>query len=143
VICADTSFLVSFYGHDANSHAALEAAAARAEPIAITVLNQFELENAIRFATFSKAITLATAHERLAAITADITAGQLDPVSVNLGVVVREARRLSARHSLSGGHRSFDILHVAAAVELRATEFLSFDKNQRALAKAAGLKAGP
>jgi hypothetical protein len=30
--------------------------------------------------------------------------------------VIDEAKRLSATHTLTGGHRSFDILHAAAAV---------------------------
>ncbi len=143
IICADTSFLVSYYGHDTNSTAAIEAGMERADPISLTVLNEFELENTLRCAAFTKAITHADAHARLAAITADITEGNLDPVVVNLGVVLREARRLSARYSVGGGHRGFDILHIAAAVVLGAKEFLSFDKNQRKLAKAAGLRVGP
>ena len=36
--------------------------------------------------------------------------------------------------------RSFDILHVAAAIHLGAKEFLTFDANQRKLAEAEGFK---
>lgn len=36
--------------------------------------------------------------------------------------------------------RSFDILHVAAALELGAEEFWSFDKRQRNLAATVGLR---
>jgi predicted nucleic acid-binding protein len=143
VICADTSFLFSLYCPDPDTTAALKASEERAEPIAYTELNQFELENAIRCAVARRAITLTQAHERLASISADITAENLDPVVVNFAAVLREARRLSSRHSFEGGHRSYDILHVAAAVILRAKEFLSFDANQRKLGKAAGLKVGP
>jgi hypothetical protein len=39
--------------------------------------------------------------------------------------------------------RSFDLLHVGMAVALGATEFLTFDARQAALAKAAGLKVKP
>lgn len=143
MICADTSFLFSLYGNDSNTAAAHEALEDRAEAIACTALNQFELENAIRCAVATKAVTLAHAHERLADISSDITAEHLDPVNVNLAAVLREARRLSSWHSFEGAHRSYDILHVAAAVILGAKEFLSFDANQRKLAKAAGLKVGP
>ena len=45
--------------------------------------------------------------------------------------------------TVTGGHRAFDILHVAAAVHLGADEFLTFDSNQRRLALATGLKPGP
>jgi hypothetical protein len=36
-------------------------------------------------------------------------------------------------------HKTMDVLHVATAALARATDFLTFDKNQRALAAAAGL----
>jgi len=38
-------------------------------------------------------------------------------------------------------HKTMDVLHVATAALARATDFLPFDKNQRALAAAAGLTA--
>jgi hypothetical protein len=41
--------------------------------------------------------------------------------------------------TLSGGHRGFDILHVAGALKLKATHFLTFDGNQRTLAEEEGL----
>ena len=37
----------------------------------------------------------------------------------------------------------FDLLHVALALTLGATEFLTFDARQATLAKAAGLKVKP
>jgi predicted nucleic acid-binding protein len=44
------------------------------------------------------------------------------------------------RHTIRGGHRAFDILHLAGALELEAGQFLTFDKNQADLAKALGIK---
>jgi hypothetical protein len=40
---------------------------------------------------------------------------------------------------LKGGHRGFDILHVASALVVEAECFLTFDDNQRKLAQAEGL----
>jgi predicted nucleic acid-binding protein len=54
--------------------------------------------------------------------------------------VVDEAERLSATHTLTGGHRGCDILHVAAALTPGAAGFLTFDANQKQLAKAEGLR---
>lgn len=54
--------------------------------------------------------------------------------------VLAEARRLSEFHAPSGGHRGGDILHVAAAKQMGAGDFLTFDRNQRKLAKVARLK---
>jgi hypothetical protein len=58
----------------------------------------------------------------------------------NLASVLIEARRLSASHTTTGGHRGFDILHVAAALHFGTSEFLTFDTNQRKLATTVGLK---
>jgi predicted nucleic acid-binding protein len=44
---------------------------------------------------------------------------------------------------MGAGHRFLDILHVATARVLGASEFLSFDENQRRLARAEGLAARP
>ena len=54
-----------------------------------------------------------------------------------------EAERLTAEHTLTGGHRGMDTLHVATALILKASEFRSFDKNQRKLATAEGLVVKP
>ena len=59
----------------------------------------------------------------------------------NLTDVLAEARRLSAAHTLTDGHRGFDILHVAGALVIRATHFLTFDTNQTKLAESEGLVA--
>jgi predicted nucleic acid-binding protein len=53
------------------------------------------------------------------------------------------AERLSAKHTATGGHRSMDILHVAAAVTVDATEFLTFNRNQARLASAEGMRVKP
>jgi len=53
--------------------------------------------------------------------------------------VVDEAKRLSASHTLAGGHRGFDILHVATALILKAQQLLTFDENQKKLTEAEGL----
>ena len=50
------------------------------------------------------------------------------------------ATDLSRRHTLSQGHRTYDVLLVAAALELGATLFLTFDGRQAKLARAEGLE---
>ena len=61
----------------------------------------------------------------------------------DLTKVMIEAELLSGKYTLVGGHRSFDVLHVAAAVHLQADVFLTFDANQRSLALSAGLVVHP
>jgi predicted nucleic acid-binding protein len=49
------------------------------------------------------------------------------------------AEQLMIVHTPRHGARSMDLLHIAAALELGASEFLSFDENQSRVATLAGL----
>lgn len=48
--------------------------------------------------------------------------------------------RISKMRTFAGGHRGFDILHVATAIDLDAKDLLSFEANQNDPAVAEGLK---
>ena len=50
------------------------------------------------------------------------------------------ARQLSLKYSALLGTRALDVLHIASALSLRATTFLTFDLRQRKLALAAKLR---
>jgi hypothetical protein len=54
-----------------------------------------------------------------------------------------EAHRLVTHFSSRAAYGTLDILHVAAAMILRADTFLTFDKRQAALATTAGLRVEP
>lgn len=71
--------------------------------------------------------------------TATVRDGRLQIRVCNLADVADEAKRLSATHTLTGGHRRFDILHVATAVIVKARKLLTVDANQKKLAEAEGL----
>ncbi len=68
----------------------------------------------------------------------------------NSGVLVLEtvdwadvhsiAEQLSAKHTMKGGHRPMDILHLATARHLKVPLVLTFDGNQKKLAEAEGFK---
>ncbi len=55
--------------------------------------------------------------------------------------ILRRAELLGAKYNQSIGCRSADLFHVAAALELGADVFLSFDERQAKLAEAAGLSS--
>ncbi|HWZ94838.1 MAG TPA: type II toxin-antitoxin system VapC family toxin [Opitutaceae bacterium] len=140
---ADTSFLFSLYGNDARTAPAKAWVSKRNRPVTITALSRYELDNALRFAAFRKVISPAGALASLATFEADLQAGYLQLMPCDFSVIIEEARRLSSRYTLAGGHRSFDVLHVATARIVKATAFLSFDANQRKLASAARLVVAP
>jgi len=139
----DTSFLFSLYGNDARTPAAKAWVRRKSQPVTITALSRYELGNAMRFAAFRKVISPTDALSSLAAFEADLQAGYLQLAPCDFPAIIEEARRLSDRYTLTGGHRSFDVLHVATAQIAKATVFLSFDANQRKLAGSVGLTVAP
>ncbi|MEY4570197.1 MAG: hypothetical protein RLZZ398_1636 [Verrucomicrobiota bacterium] len=138
VISADTSFLFSLYGNDSKTPDALKWSAGNDDSVWITALTHFELVNALRFAECRRFIGVGLSDQFAADFRTDLKEGRLIEPSCDLGEILAEASRLSAAHTLTGGHRGFDILHVAAACIMRATHFLTFDANQKKLAENAG-----
>lgn len=139
VTCADTSFLFSLYGNDAHTARAIAWMKSQRTALVITSLNEYELSNTLRFAEFRNALSLGDAAMCWAEFEADRASGRLQLQVCNLADVVHEAKRLSAIHTLTGGHRGFDILHVASALIVKAECFLTFDENQKKLAETEGL----
>jgi predicted nucleic acid-binding protein len=142
-VCCDTSFLVALYGNDSHSSEALRIAGKLAQPLTLTDLHEFELEQTLRLAVWRKMMTPAEMARALALFHADCASGLIISATPDVSRIVKEARRLSARYTQNNGHRIFDILLVAAALELGAAEFLTFDANQRKLAHAERLKVRP
>ena len=139
VIACDTSFLFSLYGSDVHSLRAVAWAAKNTRALLLNTLTHYEFGNALRFSEFRKAIPVGSAAQYWAGFEAAVAQGRLVVATSNLADVVDEAKRLSSLRTLTGGHRGFDILHVASALKLKATHFLTFDGNQKKLAEAEGL----
>ena len=134
VACADTSFLVALYGNDGHSANAIQWVQASGAPVLISEFAEFELANALRFAEFRKALHPGSAVAYLAQFESDKAAGLVVVHTCNLANVVAQAKRISATYTLAEGYRGFGILHVAAAIEMGASVFLTFDEKQRGLA---------
>jgi len=139
MFCTDTSFLFSLYGHDSHTAEALALLEKSGRPLLLSPLNEFELGNALRFAEWRGLLPAGDAARRLEALVDDHTAGRWRRSEIPLAEILSEAGRLSLSHTVAGGHRSFDILHVAHARLVAPKRFLSFDANQLRLAKVAGL----
>ena len=56
---------------------------------------------------------------------------------------ILRAEKLAVDQVPRRGVRSMDVLHIAFAIEAGASDFLSFDENQRGTAKGEGLRVGP
>lgn len=140
MISCDTSFLFSVYGNDANTSRAHEHLKKARASIVVSAYNGFELENALRLAEFRKLITSGDGERLIQQYRQDIDDGRIVEYPCNLAETLKKAHQLSASHTAERGHRGFDILHVAAALEMGATEFLTFDRNQSRLAQVVNLK---
>ena len=143
MICADTSFLLSLTGNDSNSPTAVAHAQTLTAPVIITLLNRLEFENAIRLLRFRGIMPAVEAASLSAALAADEAGGRIVEMPCEWTAVFRRAQGLSEKRAEQEGHRLLDLLHVAAALELGATDFLTFDQRQRALALTEGLRVGP
>ena len=107
-------------------------------PVLITPLGELEHVNAVRLRLFRKEMSMAEARAVNAAFRADLEGG-VYALRAPPGEVFTRANQLAAKFTARLGTRSLDILHVAAAIVLRADAFHTFDDRQRKLAKAAGL----
>ena len=145
----DTSFLCAFYRHQDNSPQAAVYFKALPEALHVSGLLLYEFRQSVRFQVRlhardkSKGYPQADCDRVLADLQTDLDTGALVVAAADWPDVHRLAETLSKRHTISGGHRSFDVLHVATALHLGAREFLTFDANQRKLAAAEKLKVKP
>ena len=145
-IFLDTSFLCSLYREDCNTKEALSYAEKQTAPYWISNLVLFEFKQSSRLQVFrfqkdrSQGFAEKVFTEIQIKLTANLKQESLIIAGVDWPEVHSIAEQLSDRHTISGGHRTLDVLHVATALHVKATNFLTFDDNQAKLAKKAGLK---
>ena len=139
----DSSFLVSLVSRDTNSPSAAKFMRSHSEELAFTPLHRIEVRNALRNAAARGEITNEERRSAFHAVEEDLREGLLIPASISWTDALRRADELSERHREKDGQRTLDLLHVAIAIEMGASIFLSFDKRQRRLARAAGLHVKP
>ncbi len=137
IVYPDTSFLVSRYRTDAQSFEVDGRLASRPK-VFVTPFHRAELANAIFQQVFRGAMSRAAAQLAYSDFERDCTTG----VWVMAGQPERTyltCVELARRHTATLGVRTLDSLHVAAALELRADRFWTFDDRQKLLAEAEGL----
>jgi len=137
-IYADSSFIVSIYVADAHSTQADARFASRPQPW-LTPLHESEFVHAVEQGVFRRTMPPSSARAVYQDFQHDLVSGlwlRTNWPEEAFGVSVRLARA----HIAHTGTRTLDTLHVAAALQLGATEFWTFDERQAKLAAAVGLK---
>lgn len=137
---ADSSFLVSLYGSDPNSKAALSLHRHHQPVFLVTPFCEMEFTNTVfAIAARPKGWTVAQAQTMERDFIQDLQSGVWHWEDMPSGAWTR-ARELSRLHAPALGCRATDALHVASALVLGARDFYTFDKDQAKLARAAGLR---
>ena len=137
-IYADTSFLVSLYLPDRHSAEAEQRMASKPR-IWFSPLHRAEWMHAVSQHVFRKEITALEARRAQAELHRDLEDGLW--LKVNLPESVwGTCAELARRHGPRLGVRTLDSLHVAAALELGAKAFWTFDERQAKLAQAESLQ---
>jgi predicted nucleic acid-binding protein len=136
---ADTSFIGSLYLQDANSTKITRMMQGAALPLLLTPLTEVELTNALFLQIFRKTLTAPQIYAAEALFREDLANGVFEMRPLSLAIFDK-ARLLSRKQTPRMGTRALDVLHVASALVLQAGTLYTFDRNQRKLAEAEGLK---
>lgn len=147
--CADTSFLCSLYRQQSHSEHAIATLEAIGAPVVISSLLAYEFRQAVRFQVFLRSHDAGKGYSEteglmmLAQFENDLESGVVIEAGADWAEVLATVECLSERHTMKRGARSFDLLHIATALQWEATVFLSFDTLQREIAAAEGLNVLP
>ena len=137
---ADTSFLVSLYGRDANSGAAITLVSARRPVFMVTPFGEAEFTSIV-FAVCGRprgwTVTEAKAIEQ--DLARDLQAGVWQSEDWQAETWAR-AQELARRHAPTLSCRALDTIHVASALLLEADDFYTFDRDQAKLGRVAGMR---
>jgi len=137
MIYPDTSFLFSRYVTDAHS-VEVDRRMGLLPAVILTPFHRAELADAIFQWVFRGKTSVLEAELAFADFEADCKLGVWQLAGVP-EMAYYACAEMARRHGPTLGVRTLDTLHVAAALELKATRFWTFDERQAKLAEAEGL----
>jgi predicted nucleic acid-binding protein len=137
---ADSSILVSVYAFEDTAEEAQKLLGGLSHPVPLNHFLWLEIRNAIRRKVPTGKAAKAQVKQMLNGLERSIAEGAMEFREIQFRRVFDRAEGLSERFTERLNTRSFDVLHVAIAIETECQSFLTFDKGQAKLARAAGLK---
>jgi len=135
----DASVYFSLYVTDTNTPAAISKSHKATRPLLCTDFAELEFVNALSLRLFRREMTASEIKQVLTLFGQDLAAGSFRYVPIPSASFQR-ARNIARQHTPDLGTRSLDILHVASALALGATQLVTFDERQAKLASALGLR---
>jgi predicted nucleic acid-binding protein len=144
---ADTNFLTRLYLERPESRTAEELWLSLEEHFPVTwltrleVINSFQLSVLTGYGEQQQRISPEFAAVCQAQFRDDVASGvSLQFVTLEAEAWARQFEDLALRFTATHGFRTYDLLHVSAAVRLGCARFWSFDQKASKLAKLAGLQ---
>ena len=138
----DTSALLKLYIREDGSDLVQSRISSQAHPLPIWEIQEAELVNAMRLKVFWKEVTLEQADTQITLFQNRRKRGLYFFPDIDRISLMQRFHQLSIQ-TPHLGCRTMDILHVACALEIGATQFLTFDQRQQSLATQAGLTSPP
>jgi predicted nucleic acid-binding protein len=138
MIYLDASILFSLYCADQNSVFAVSLIGAARAPLILSSLCEFETINAFSLCVFRKEIEEQEAVRIRRKLHINIESGTYLLRALPESAFIH-AKALAQKITPSIGVRATDLLHIAAAFELRAESLYTLDQKQHKAAQAAGL----
>jgi hypothetical protein len=138
----DTSCLVALYVPNDHTAAALRyRARTNRQSILFTPLHRLELRTTVRQCAYRGLVKMSDAREIMRHMEEDLEDGTLVHEPVVWTETLKRAEAVAEQLAWTESCRSLDLWLVAIALEIHAEIFVTFDRDQRALADAAGLPA--
>lgn len=135
----DTSALLKLYIREEGSEWVQEQISAQDCALPIWEIQEAEFINALHLKVFWGDISLSQAKEQITFFKERRARGLYVFPEISRSALMESFRKL-CEETPRLGCRTMDILHVACALEIEASGFISFDKRQCDLAHHAGLK---
>lgn len=142
MIYLDTSAFIKLYIREAGSEQVNELVTQQDDPLPVWDLLEAELTNALRLKVFWKELAIEDS-DRLIDLFHQRKQKGLYHVPELDRIALMDVFAKLPEQTSELGCRTFDILHVACALQLNSTQFISYDQRQRALAKRTGLAVYP
>ncbi|MEW6752107.1 MAG: type II toxin-antitoxin system VapC family toxin [Candidatus Latescibacterota bacterium] len=135
----DTGVLLKLYTHEPASGAGQAFVTGRGRALSVTDLHLAEAISALRLKEFRGECTAEQALAAIGSIEEDLRDRILRRVAVDWPAVWIRCQTLARTETARHGTRTLDTLHIASALQLHASELISSDLRQAALARACGL----